>query len=825
MKGKLLFLISIRKNSLYLIILIFNLFFLENQLLSINVEDRSSKTIEKEFYNGTNIRLKFLKENIVRIQIVPQDSKFNDTGLNRYGFINELDTSNFKLKTSITKNIFSAETSTLKITVNSSNGNIIVTDPKGEKILLNQIAANLKESSSEVIFSSAYKDENWIGFGDQSRDRVYQRGYVADCNVRDVKSYIPVPFFMSTLGVGVLVNTTRHIVFDMCKSYVDKYSWTDDSGCVDYYLMVGEGYKELLNSYTELTGKPKIPPIWAFGLWYICRTQATDYEAVNDALNFRREGIPCDVIGLEPGWMSKHYDYSTDKKWNNDRFPIASWAPNHNFISAIKRMGFKFELWLCNDYDLSFEEERRINKSNLEFKNKSNQIDDYTANNQNSGSKSKNISQKIITNKPIDSNLPSKIKKNIGFEVDEHLGKIILDKDDTITKKQEPWFDHLKKFIDLGVDFFKQDGALQMNEHPNRLWGNGMSDAEMHNLYPLLYSRQMYEGFKSYTNRRPVVFTPCGWAGFQSWTGTWTGDTGGTLATLGAMINTSIVGHSWATNDMEVTQKEGIHFGYLQPWSQINSWTYFRMPWVQGAQLLAMHKYYGELRSKLIPYLYTWANNSTKTGWPLLLPLTLEFPDEINCRENLHQYLLGRDLMVGIYNKNMYFPAGEWKNYWTGEVTTGPIEKNVTWPADRGGSLYIRSGGIIPFGPVMQYRGEKPMNEITLYIFPNNKESTLNFYEDDGLSFEYLEGKYTTTKISTKKDKNEIAISIGATEGFFKGKIVDRIWNIILHADSKPTKVLCNELPIKEDNYFWNENRKELTINGISNPANIKVKK
>ena len=102
-----------------------------------------------------------------------------------------------------------------------------------------------------------------------------------------------------------------------------------------------------------------------------------------------------------------------------------------------------------------------------------------------------------------------------------------------------------------------------------------MTDAEMHNLYPLLYARQMWEGFAQYANRRPVVFTVSGWSGFQAWCGTWTGDTGGRLETLGAMLNTAMLGHCWATNDMEVMQPEGIHFGYLQPWSQINSFRFF----------------------------------------------------------------------------------------------------------------------------------------------------------------------------------------------------------------------------------------------------------
>ncbi len=748
-----------------------------------------STVLEKDFYKGSTIRVTFLKENIVRIRIVPKGGKFKESGLNRYGFIKDIHTDNLKVDIRESKNGFSSETSRFKMKGNGSTGEIVITDPGGKKILLRQESADFMNGFSTAGFI-ADKAENWIGFGDQSRERLYHRGYIADCYVRNVKSYVPVPFFMSTLGVGVLVNTSNRVVFDMCKSDPDKYFWVDYGGYVDYYVMVGEGFNELLDLYTELTGKPKLPPEWSFGLWYICRTQANDYEAVNDALNFRREEIPCDVIGLEPGWMEKNYDFSTNKRWSPERFPIPGYAPNgpYNFINAIKRMGFKLELWLCNDYDLTYEEERRVGR-----------------------------------NKSVDSNHLSAGASRQGVEMDEHFTQpVYMDK---ITKKEEPWFRHLEKFVDQGVDFFKQDGANQVLSHPDRLWGNGMPDAEVHNLYPLFYSRQMYEGFKAHTSRRPVVFTPCGWTGFQAWSGTWTGDTGGRLATLGAMLNTSIVGHSWSTNDMEVTQKEGIHFGYLQPWSQINSWNYFRMPWVQGKELLETHKFYASLRSRLIPYLYSWARFATETGWPLMIPLTMEFPNDINCRNNLHQYLLGRDLLVGIYNRNIYFPAGKWKDYWTGEVIIGPQEREVSWPDDRGGALYVRSGGIIPFGPLMQYRGEKPMNEITLYVFPDEKESDFKLYEDDGVSFEYLNGKYSMTHISAKSGNDESRIIIEEAAGDFEGKVSSRVWNIITHADKKPVAVMYNEKLLPEENYSWDGKRNELTIKGIYAPATIVLKK
>ncbi len=410
------------------------LFYSFNVISGQSSANKSPVVLEQDFYRGSMIRINFLGEGILRIRISPKGKIFNESGLNRYGFINDISRDNLKVNFSGTKDGFSAETSRLKLTGNRITGEILITDPSGKKILLDQISANFSDSSSKVILKAG-KDEDWIGFGDQSRERIYQRGYISDCYVRNVNSYIPVPFFMSTQGSGVLVNTSYKIIFDMCKSDPDNYSWVDGSGAVDYYVMTGDGFKELLNIYTDLTGKPKLPPEWSFGLWYICRTQANDYEAVNDALNFRREGIPCDVIGLEPGWMEKNYDFSTKKTWSKERFPIPSYAPNgpHNFIDAIKRMGFKVELWLCNDYDLSYEEERRLNSSK-----------------------------------------PAGVKKSVPgkssdvIEIDEHLTKQsdlnrARAKEDQLTIKEEPWFEHLKKFVDQGVDFFKQDGSDQVN--------------------------------------------------------------------------------------------------------------------------------------------------------------------------------------------------------------------------------------------------------------------------------------------------------------------------------------------------------------------------
>jgi alpha-glucosidase (family GH31 glycosyl hydrolase) len=643
--------------------------------------------------------------------------------------------------------------------------------PKGFK--LETFLPGVSVTEEGAVSFNARKGEDWIGFGDVTRERMFHRGHKIDCWVRNVKSYIPVPFFISTEGYAVLVNSTHRVKFDMCASKPDRTAWLDCGEKVDFYLFTGKTFVENIGLYTRLTGKPSLPPEWAFGLWYICREQANDYEAVNDALNFRREEIPCDVIGLEPGWMEKKYDLSIDKKWNPNLFPIPKWCPNgpHNFVNAIKRMGFHFELWECNEYDLSYEEERRLGAKAAEKAEKTGNFHE-------------------------------------GAEFDEHFDWPRLA--DTVTKKDEPWFEHHKKFIDQGADFFKQDGSYQMCDHPDRVWGNGMLDKEMHNLYPLLYARQMRDGLKDHTKQRPVVFTVAGWAGFQSYAGTWTGDVGGRLETLGSMLNTSVMSHNWCTNDMEVMQPEGVHFGYLQPWSQINSWTYFRMPWIQGSKLADMHRFYSRLRARLIPYIYSWAYQSSEQGLPLLMrALQIEFEKDPECRGVMHEYLLGRDLLVSIYKNEVYFPEGEWKDFWTGKVYKGGKIYKISPPEGRGGGLFVRSGAIIPFGPLMQYRKEKALDAMELYIFPGKKESSFELFEDDGVTFDYQNGALSKTLISVSRAGKVISVNIPKPEGKMAPE-TKRSWKITAALEKAPSKVTVDG---KNHSAFeWDAARGELTV-------------
>ena len=746
-------------------------------------------TFEFVVSDGGRLRVSLLQERTIRFQL-SYDGTFPGSGLNRYRFINDVQ-KKIKVEKSANKDEIILKTSKIKVVLSKNPLNVSIEDQNGNSLLKQAKGTVLEGRNGFKGVFEINPEEEFFGFGDQTRKYLTQRGKKADLNIKNVASYIPVPFFMSTSGYGLMMNTTYRHQFDMGASDKKCFNFQGKKGRMDFYFFYGPSFAEILSLYTDLTGKPFLPPIWSFGLWFICRMQDNDRGVLSDCLNFRREKIPCDVIGLEPGWMKKIYDFSTKKEWDPERFSIPSYAKTgpHNMTSAIKRMGFKLELWECNDYDLSIEAERQVQKNIGKDLNSSTEYQPVWAKD---------------------------------GEVDEHFNQPV--KMDKITIQNESWFEHHKKFIDQGADFFKQDGSNQVLPHPDRLYANGMSDDEMHNLYPLLYSQQMYEGFRKHTNRRPCPFTAAGWAGLQHYTGTWTGDTGGKEDTLVANLNMSLCAHTWTTCDMEVTTPEGIHFGFLQTWAQLDSWNYWRHPWLLGDKLYSIFKFYANLRSSLIPYIYSYAHIASRTGMPIVRPMVLEFPDDKKGYNLLKQYMLGKEFLVSAFTNKVYLPEGEWMDYWTGKIYTGKKTINYVPPANRGGGLFIRAGSIVPFGPVMDYVGQIPLSKIYLEIFPRVQNGKFLLYEDDGISLEHENGKFATTLFKYKIVNHSLIINIGERKSGYRNMPEEREYYLKVFKIEKPSSVMANGLGLKhtssrqeveekEETWYYSDRENLLLVN------------
>lgn len=642
----------------------------------------------------------------------------------------------------------------------SSEGEIQLYDPQDDTPIVTGLLGNWQEAGKILVQFRLKPGEKIFGLGDVSRDGHDRRGQSFTMWVRNVASYVPVPFLMSSDGWGLFINTTERHFFNVGETDPDLLTVGGQNADPDFYLFRGT-YREMIDDFTRLTGRPALLPLSAYGLTFVVNQQETARELLDDCRLFREMGIPCDTIGLEPGWMQKYYDYSTEKKWDPDRFYVPEWAPigPHTFVGTARRMGFKVSLWLCCGYDISYAEEAALRAEHV---------------------------PDALPAPVLPPDEPDYHPDD--FERDHHCGHWPV-RQDQYTKPEEPWFHHLRAFVDQGVSAFKLDGAVQVNEHPDRLYGNGLTDAEMHNIYPTLLNKQMSEGYREHTSQRPLVYSSGGYVGIQRYSATWAGDTGGDARSMVSLLNHGFNGHSNVTCDMDVFSPAGIHFGFFQTWSQVNSWAYFRHPWFLGEKLLPVFRFYAGLRYRLLAYVYAAAMHAHRTGFPVMRALPLAFPDlrasEEDCK---HTYLLGDSLLVTAFSDVTQLPPGTWINLWDGKARVGPARVKSAWPEYAGGPLFVRAGAILPTVPPADHVGQRPWSGITLHVFPG-AAGQAEIYEDDGVTFAFEEGAQASTTLELRGDEKRWSLNVGERHGDFAAPAPGRSFRVMIYAAERPARV------------------------------------
>ena len=542
-------------------------------------------------------------------------------------------------------------------------------------------------------------EERFFGLGDETR--------VTDLWQANVTSYGPIPYIMSSQGWSLMVNLTYRHRYDIGKEKADELRIDAQKGMLDIYVFLGDSMKDALDKYTSVSGRPVILPKAAYGLTFVNNEFETARDMLENGLRFRREKIPCDILGLEPGWMSKHYDYSTDKKWDPGRFYLPYWLPEN----------YKLSLWLCCDYDLLWKEENEVRE---EVKG---QYDGAAI-------------------------------------VDTHFsGAVYMDQ---ITKPGEAWFDHLKKFVDNGASAFKLDGANQVMQHPDRLFAGRYTDDEVHNVYPVIYGKQMKKGFEEHTGRRAMIYTPSMYAGQQQYCATWAGDTGGGYKTMVSIQNLAMCGHANASCDMSITDLSSIHYCSLMPWTQHLGWQNWQHPWFLGDELEGIYRDYAQLRSTLFPYIYSAAHQANETGLPISRPLSLVYEGTAKYDDVLNEYMFGDSILVSAFDMHMTLPEGRWTDYFTGKTYEGGTSFTYDPPKGKGGAMLIKDGGIIVTQAWMPHITHHNPTEYTVHVYPG-ADGAFTLYDDDGETYAYEKGEMVKTQFALKGN----ALTIGMREGKF----------------------------------------------------------
>lgn len=363
--------------------------------------------------------------------------------------------------------------------------------------------------------------------------------------------------------------------------------------------------------------------------------------------------------------------------------------------------------------------------------------------------------------------------------------------DFTESRVRDWWKEKQSFYTELGIDgiwndmnepaIFNETKTMDVNViHTNE--GDRKTHGEIHNLYGMFMSQASYEGLKALLEgKRPFVLTRAGYSGVQRYAAVWTGDNRSfwehMSMAMPMVLNLGVSGVPFAGPDIggfaHHTSGEllarwtqmGVFFPYVRNHSAIDMLR--QEPWSFGEEIEKICQQYISMRYEWMPYLYHWFYEASTTGLPFMRPLVLEYPTDPEVYNLCDQFLVGDSVIIApIYRPNtqyrsVYLPEGEWVDYWSGERFAGKQHIHVHAPLEKL-PIFVRSGAILLQGPVRQHAGEKAAEEYVAavaYLQGAGHTSQFEWYEDDGLTFEYENGKWNKMLIQVTESEQCIQLS------------------------------------------------------------------
>jgi alpha-glucosidase (family GH31 glycosyl hydrolase) len=705
---------------------------------------------------------------------------------------------------------FILTTSDLKVKVNRSPFRIEVYNAKN--VLLSADNSQYKNADTVGCVKKLAADEHFFGFGERMDflDRRKKkltlnvgRGqgmpYVVGAYNTLEANYCPVPFFMSTKGYGIFFHNAYPTTWDLGASDAQSYRFSASGGELDYYFIYGPAFPGLLMQYTTLTGRSPLLPEFALGLhvgtysggtWGYEKNSSDKY-VIELARKLREMGIPADLLWLDSTWRifgKTGGKGATSFEWRETfRNPAAMfdslYAMHYSMVGLHLRPRFD-------------------NGNQLQLLDTAQRLK-YT------------------------------------YPEGNYAGEFVNFFDSNAVNW---WWQHgVMRVAGIGAKFLKTDegsafGALA-NES-EKTGPQGKEIAALHNIFPIAYAKGPYEKFQQYNGIRGLNQTREGYAGIQRYpyifAGDWPSEWQYFQPVITAGLNIGLSGVGYWTHCMGGFEHQAdpelyirwVQFGMLSPLALVFGMDHpgYKEPWNYGDDALRNFKKYDSLRYSLLPYLYSSAYQLYKTGMPLMRALVLNYQNDENVYNITDQYLLGDNLLVcpvttkGAQTRTVYLPAGSWYNYWTGKEVEGGRYWNMVTPLDAL-PLFVKAGSIIPSQPVMKYVGEKPVDALTLDVYPGGV-AEFNLYEDDGKSLAYQQGEYATTKITCVDEGNGYVISIIKPAGKFTPPT--HTWTIKFHLDHKPAGITENG---KAANWDYDAAKQVVLIKTAGdNKSNITVK-
>ena len=499
-------------------------------------------------------------------------------------------------------------------------------------------------------------DEVIYGLGERF-DSLTRNGRAVDFHNKDAvgttspRTYVNIPFYMSTAGYGLFLNTGAKVDWQIGTRDVSALQFCVADDKIDYFVIGGRSPREILRSYCGLTGFSRLPPLWSFGLW-LSRNSYVSWDVVDQvAADVRKYDIPCDVLHLDTAWFGR--DWNCDLKFSPERFP----DPEAH-MAALKEKGFHISLWQYNFIP--------PNEDNTHYHEAVEQ-----------GYLSKNAEGKPYQ-------LPDSCEG--GWVKD-----VTVDFSDP--EAREWYAEKIRKLIRMGAGAIKTDFGEGIAE--DALY-HSIEGRYFHELYSLVYNSTVFNATHDVSGEN-IVWARSGTAGSQRYPLHWGGDSQCSFealaGTLRGALTVGISGIPFFSHDFGGFIGTPDDELYVR-WAQLGLFSSHsrchgcgdhnhREPWRFSEEACEVFRFYDKLRYSLMPYIYSEAEKCTKTGLPMMRALYLEYPEDRNVRHIDDQYLFGDSLLIAPVLKplsktafrDIYLPQGVWFDYFTREK----IESRGRW--------------------------------------------------------------------------------------------------------------------------------------------------
>lgn len=524
--------------------------------------------------------------------------------------------------------------------------------------------------------------------------------------------YKPVPFFMSNRGYGMFMHTSAPVTCDFGNTYVGANKLFMGDEALDLFIFIGEP-KDILNEYTEIVGKPSMPPLWSFGTWMSRITYFEQSEGYDVAAKLRSYKIPSDVIHFDTGWFET--DWQCDYKFAPSRF-----SNPQKMIDDLKKDGFHISLWQLTYFTPKNKFFNEIIEKNLHVKNS---------------------------------------KGEMPYE------DAVLDFSNLETVK---WYqDKLAGLLKMGVGAIKVDfGEAAPMEG---FYASGRGGWYEHNLYPLRYNKAVADITKEVNNEN-IIWARSAWAGSQRYPLHWGGDAANTDigmdATLRGGLSFGLSGFSFWSHDIggfvvappENLYRRWLPFGFLTSHSRAHG-APPKEPWLYNDNFVKAFRESAEMKYKLMPYIYAQAKLCTEKGLPMVRALFVEYPDDAGAWLVEDEYLFGADILVAPMmeagtERNVYLPKGNWIDYQSGK--TYQQGWNVIEAGKIPAVILVRDGAVIPHAQLAQSTDKINWSDLELKVYGDKEKAT---------GFVCLPSDNKLTDIILTKSGNNYQLEKGQIQG------------------------------------------------------------